>query len=148
MKTKYLRSGELAKLVGVSTDTLRHYERKGLIGRPRRSSNGYREYAPDIQQRVRVIRAAIGIGFKLDELVRLFRVRDQGGIPCREARELAKRKIVELDARISELCSMRDKLKNIARDWDHRLQKTLPGNRAHLLDSLTRYPLHKKDDQR
>ncbi|HJZ10801.1 MAG TPA: MerR family DNA-binding transcriptional regulator [Acidobacteriota bacterium] len=42
MKEKYLRSGELAKLVGVSTDTLRHYERKGLIGRPRRSSNGYR----------------------------------------------------------------------------------------------------------
>jgi DNA-binding transcriptional MerR regulator len=133
----------LARLVGVSTDTLRHYERKGLIRRPSRSSNGYREYAPDTLQRVRVVRAALGIGFTLDELARLFHVREQGGIPCRDARDLAKNKIGELEMRIAELSSMRDRLKAISREWDRRIKNTEPGKRAHLLDSLVGKPPHK-----
>ena len=47
LKKTYVRAGELARAAGVSTDTLRHYERKGVLGAPRRSANGYREYPPE-----------------------------------------------------------------------------------------------------
>src|SRR5262245_28291588 len=57
-----LRSGELARLSGVSADTLRHYERKGLL-KPHRASNGYREYTRQAVERVRLIRGALAIGF-------------------------------------------------------------------------------------
>ena len=57
-----LNSGELAKLTGVSTDTLRHYERKGVLARPRRSGNGYRQYPATALQRVRLV-AELGRGF-------------------------------------------------------------------------------------
>ena len=51
----YLRAGEIARLAGVSTDTLRHYERKGLFATPRRSVNSYREYPKSALERVRLV---------------------------------------------------------------------------------------------
>src|SRR5262245_18157671 len=83
---RYLRPSELARLTGVSTDSLRVYERRGLLPRARRSANGYREYPPEAADRVRVLRRALAIGFTLDELRRVFSVRDRGGAPCREVR--------------------------------------------------------------
>ena len=70
-----LRSGELARLSGVSADTLRHYERKGLL-KPQRGSNGYREYPRHAVERLRLIRNALALGFKLDDLERVFKIRD------------------------------------------------------------------------
>src|SRR5207247_8757529 len=67
LKQGYLRSGDLARLAGVSTDTLRHYERKGLLARPRRSANGYREYPASALDRVRLVRHALGIGCTLSD---------------------------------------------------------------------------------
>jgi DNA-binding transcriptional MerR regulator len=66
----YVRAGALARAAGVSTDTLRHYERKGVLGAPRRSANGYREYPPESLERVRLIRRALCFGLTLDELAR------------------------------------------------------------------------------
>ena len=66
----YLRAGELAQLAEVSTDTLRHYERKGLLAAPRRSVNGYREYPKSALGRVRLVRRALEIGFTLDVAAR------------------------------------------------------------------------------
>ena len=66
-ETRYLRSGELAKLTGVSTDTLRHYERLGVLPRPARTAAGYRQYAPAAVDRVRTVRGAIAVGFSLNE---------------------------------------------------------------------------------
>jgi DNA-binding transcriptional MerR regulator len=71
-----LRSGELARLTGVSTDTLRVYERRGLLSKPRRSANGYREYPPEAHVRVRLVQRALAIGFTLDELPQVFNVVD------------------------------------------------------------------------
>jgi len=65
------RIGELAKATGVSTDTLRHYERKGVL-RSARSGNGYREYPKNALERVRTIRQALSVGFTLDELSTIF----------------------------------------------------------------------------
>ena len=63
-----LRSGELAGLAGVSRDTLRHYERRGLLPLTQRSQNGYRRYSPETLTRVWLIRGALGIGFTVEEL--------------------------------------------------------------------------------
>ena len=63
-----LRSGDLARATGVSTDTLRHYERLGILKKPPRTDGGYRAYPADALDRVNLIRNALGSGFTLREL--------------------------------------------------------------------------------
>lgn len=130
-----LRSGELARVSGVSADTLRHYERKGLL-KPRRAPNGYREYPRHAVERVRLIRAALAIGFKLDDLERVFKIRDAGGAPCRQVRELAAAKLVEIEALVRDLTVMRDEMRELLKDWDLRLDSAPPDEPARLLETL------------
>jgi MerR family transcriptional regulator, copper efflux regulator len=134
--TRGLRASALARLAGVSTDTLRVYERKGLLPKVTRSSNGYREHAPEACARVRLVRQAVAIGFTLDELVRVFKVRDQGGAPCRDVRSLGGAKLALLDARIDELTRARDRLRGVLSRWDEILATTPQGARAALLEAL------------
>lgn len=131
-----LRSGELAKLAGVSTDTLRHYERKGVLVRPRRSPNGYRQYPPEALPRVLLVRRALAFGFTLDELARVLSARDRGAAPCKEVRALAAAKLAEAEDRLAQLTGLRDELRATLSDWDGRLSKTPEGGRAGLLESL------------
>ena len=135
IKSGPLRSGELARLAGLSTDTLRHYERKGLLT-SRRASNGYREYPPDALPRVMLVQHALSVGFALDELARFLKVRDQGGAPCKQVRALAAKKLEELESRIRALRSLRDDLRAMLEDWDARLAGTHNGGRAWLLETL------------
>ena len=143
-KRPSLRSGELARLAGVSTDTLRHYERKGLLERPRRSANGYREYAASDLDRVRLVRGALGIGFTLDELARLLSVRDRGGAPCRQVRALAGAKLAEVETQLRELATLRDELRRLLKNWDSRLAKKPSPERAGLLESLVAKPSRRR----
>ena len=131
-----LRSNALARLAGVSPDTLRHYERKGLLAKPRRSPNGYREYPADAAARVRLIRRAVVLGFTLDELALILKTRDEGGAPCREVRALAAAKVGALRARIAELQAACDRLRDVVEHWDALLDRTPAGKRAALLDAL------------
>jgi DNA-binding transcriptional MerR regulator len=135
-KKGFLRAGELARAAGVSTDTLRHYERKGVLARPCRSANGYREYPADALARVRLVRRALAVGFTLEELARILRARERGVAPCREVRELAARKLASVEERLSELAAVREELRNALADWDSRLSKTRAGEGARLLESL------------
>ena len=130
-----LRSGELAHLAGLSTDTLRHYERKGLLI-AKRSPNGYREFPTDALARVKLVQHALSVGFSLDELASFLRVRERGGAPCRQVRALAAKKLEELEARISGLNRLRSDLRAMLADWDARLARTENGGRAWLLESL------------
>ena len=139
-KQKYLRSAELARLAGVSTDTLRHYERKGLLLRPRRSTNGYREYRASDLDRVRLVRAALGIGFSLAELARILSVRDRGGAPCHQVRALAGTKLAEIETQLSKLGALRDELRRLLKNWDAVLAKKSPSERAGLLELLAAKP--------
>ncbi len=135
-KREFLRAGELAKASGVSTDTLRHYERKGVIQAPRRSPNGYREYPAEALERIRLVRRALAIGLTLDELARILRVRERGGAPCREVRALTAEKLSDVEARLGELTSLRDELRAILNEWDARLATRAAGQRAALLETL------------
>jgi DNA-binding transcriptional MerR regulator len=131
-------SGELARLAGVSTDTLRHYERKGVLPRARRLDNGYRQYPPDSVGRVRLIRRALAVGFTLDELAQFLKARDRGQAPCREVRALAEEKLAGLEGRLAELLAVRDEMRGMLKDWDRRLSGKKVGERAGLLESLAR----------
>lgn len=130
-----LRASQLARLAGVSTDTLRHYERKGLLA-PRRASNGYREYPLQAVDRVRMIRSALAIGFKLDDLSRIFKVRDAGGAPCRQVRAMAGAKLDELETLVREMTAMRNELRTLLKEWDRQLDSAGENEPARLLESL------------
>jgi MerR family transcriptional regulator, copper efflux regulator len=133
---KPLRAGALARMAGVSTDTLRVYEKRGLLPRPGRAANGYREYTVEALTRVRVVRQALALGFTLGELARVFRVRDQGGAPCRDVRALAGAKMERLDETLAELGRARERLRAVLRRWDEILAATPQGARAALLHAL------------
>jgi DNA-binding transcriptional MerR regulator len=133
-----MSSGTLAQLVGISTDTLRYYERQGLLPLPPRAENGYRCYPRTALDRVLLIRRALGLGISIDELGRLLRVRDAGGAPCRSARALLAEKIHALDERLLELRALRRTLRATLDEWDTRLARTPAGARAGLLESVAK----------
>jgi len=132
----YLRSGELAAMALVSADTLRHYERMKLLATPRRSAGNYRLYPPEALERVRLIRRALAVGFSIPELSRILRVRDAGGAPCRQVKQLLEEKLEKLEEQLIDLAAMRDHLRILLRDWDQRLRATPEGTQARLLDTL------------
>ena len=143
-----LSSGELADLAGVSRDTLRHYERKGVLPRPLRGHNGYRQYPSEALQRVQLVRRALSVGFTLDELARVLKVRDAGGAPCEEVRRVAAQKLVDVQDQLRELTALRDELQETLRDWDARLAHRAKGKRANLLESLSGDPNSTKRSHR
>jgi DNA-binding transcriptional MerR regulator len=136
----FYRSHEVAKLFGISCDTIRYYERMGLIS-TKRSSNRYREYSKQTIDRIRLIRAAISIGFSTKELKPILNNRDQGGIPCRDVRQLLMTKLQNLQIQIRQMRKMQIELIRLLKDWDQRLEKH-PDRPARLLESFaTNRPL-------
>jgi DNA-binding transcriptional MerR regulator len=140
---KPMRSSELAKECGVSTDTLRHYERVGVLAKPHRTQSGYRQYPPEAVKRVRLVRRALEIGFTLEELAAVLRVRDSGGAPCHEVRALAAVKLDQVSQRIEDLRDLRDHMRRVLADWDQRLASVPSGARAGLLEALINLPSRK-----
>jgi DNA-binding transcriptional MerR regulator len=126
----------LARQAGVSADTLRHYERKGVLPRPPRSANGYRRYPPEALARVQLIRRALTIGFRLDELARVLKERDAGGAPCRKVRAVVASRLADLEQRLVQLTTLRDDLHALLADWDAKLEGLPTGRQARLLDGL------------
>lgn len=148
MDSNMLRSGKLARLTGVSTDLLRHYERIGILPKPARGANGYRLYAPEMVARVCAVRRSVTLGFSLAELSRIFAVRDRGGIPCREVRALAGQKLRGVEQSLAELNALRRQLQAILREWDGRLARTPARRRAGLLESLAEGSATRKSDSK
>ena len=137
MNSGLLRVGEVASRAALSVDTIRYYERKGLLPRAHRDASGHRRFPPEVIGRLRVIRRATAVGFTLDELISIFRRRAAGQQPCGHALQVAKRKLVELDERIAELDRLRVSLADVITSWEEKLDATPPGGLAYLLESLT-----------
>lgn len=117
---KSLRIGEVAKASGVGVETLRFYERRGLLGRPRRTVANYRVYGPAVLERLAFIRRAQAVGFTLDEIGEILAESAEGRSPCRHVREMARRKLEELDRRLAELRRYRAELSSTLKEWDER----------------------------
>jgi DNA-binding transcriptional MerR regulator len=104
----------------------------------------YRLYPPDTVDRVRLIRRALAVGFSLPELARILKVRDEGGVPCRQARRLLEEKLSQVEQQITDLAAMRDHLRIVLKDWDHRLSANQDGKQARLLETLAKEETYEK----
>jgi DNA-binding transcriptional MerR regulator len=105
-----LRVRELANSVGVPADTIRYYERAGLLPPPARTSSGYREYPPATVDRMLFIQGAQRLGLRLRDIRDLLAVRDTGICPCEPAEVLLRRRLDELDAEMRRLATLRGEL--------------------------------------
>ncbi|MGH3425972.1 MAG: MerR family transcriptional regulator [Terriglobales bacterium] len=113
-----MRSSEVAIEAGVNVQTLRYYERRGLLDKPPRSAAGYRTYPYDAVDVVRFVKRAQELGFTLTEIRELLHLADGGPEGCDPARGLAEVRIVELDRKISGLQQMRDSLAELVATCD------------------------------
>lgn len=113
-----MRTSELADQVGVNTETLRYYERRGLLDEPPRTPGGYRDYPATTVRLLRFIRRAQELGFTLDEVEELLHLDTGGPDSCDAARALAAARKADLEARIADLQRMRDTLTDLIATCD------------------------------
>ena len=99
---KTLSTGKLAKETGVNIETIRYYERYGLIPEPPRRVSGYRDYTPGYIERIRFIKRAQALGFTLKEISELLSVAD-GKPACKDIRKFAEDKVKDIETRIHDL---------------------------------------------
>ena len=112
---KSLTIGHLAKETGVSLETVRYYERRGLLPKPPRSASGYRLFPAEAARRLRFIRRAQELGFSLREIRELLSLRVSPKASSAEVRKRAEGKIAEIDAKINTLESMRKTLRKLTK---------------------------------
>ena len=127
-----LTIGELARRGGVGLETIRYYERRGLLPSPPRSAAGYRAYAPEDVRRVRFIKGAQALGFSLKEVDELLAMRLGAGGTCRDVRERAEAKISDIDDKIRQLTRLREGLARVTAACPGRG----PTSRCPILDSM------------
>jgi Hg(II)-responsive transcriptional regulator len=107
MDREPLRTGEVAAQAGVNVQTLRYYERRGLLKEPERRASGYRAYPADAVRLIRFIKRAQEIGFTLSEIEDLLRLRDDQDSACAEVRSAAEAKIEDIEQKIRHLRAMK-----------------------------------------
>ena len=109
-----LRTGDLARLAGVNSQTLRYYERRKLLSKPNRTEAGYRLYDDEAVRRIRFIKKAQYLGFTLEEILDLLTLRADPDTPCIEVRNRAVRKIDRVGDKIRELQRIKRALTKVA----------------------------------
>jgi Hg(II)-responsive transcriptional regulator len=102
--------GQLARAAGVGVETVRFYERKGLLDAPPRKESGYRQYDGDAVERLKFIRRAQMVGFTLKEIQDLLALRDDPDAKRADVRDWAAAKVADIDARVRDLLAMRASL--------------------------------------
>ena len=118
-----MRIGELAKAAGVGVETLRYYERRGLLAEPARRQSGYRAYEPEAVDVVRFIKRAQQLGFSLKEIQELLALRSGQGT-CRDVRERAQTKLEDIDEKLRQLEAMKSALEQLVHQCAGRRRST------------------------
>jgi MerR family mercuric resistance operon transcriptional regulator len=109
-----LTIGRLAREGQVNVETIRYYERRGLLPRPPRRPSGYRMFSPSAVQVLRFVKTAQALGFSLREIKELLSLRIQPGRSCADVRGRAEKKIAEIDQKIRTLQGMKKALVRLA----------------------------------
>jgi Hg(II)-responsive transcriptional regulator len=115
-----MRIGEVAARAAVNVQTLRYYERRGLLPAPERRPSGFREYDSGTIDRVRFIKQAQQLGFTLDEVGELLSLRVEGRVACTSVQARATATVERIDRQIAELSSMRAVLVRLVADCRRR----------------------------
>jgi MerR family mercuric resistance operon transcriptional regulator len=105
-----LTIGKLAKKAGVNIETIRYYERRGLIPKPRRMESGYREYPEDMATRIQFIKHAQVLGFSLKEIQELLSLRLDPRTPCAKVKNRTEMKILDIGNKIRSLQNVKKAL--------------------------------------
>lgn len=126
--------GQLARRAGVGVETIRFYEREGLVDRPGRTPSGYRQYDAGAVRRIRFIRHARDLGFSLREIGELLSLRADPRRSCRDVREKALARVADLDARLRALRRMRRVMVRLIAACDERR----PTSECPILEALGR----------
>ena len=108
--------GELAKMCGVGVETIRYYERRGLIPDPRPRKVGYREFSNDDVRRVRFVKQAQGLGFTLKEIAELLALRVSPTTTCTDVRDLAEAKLEDIEEKLRTLKAFKKALGKLVRE--------------------------------
>ena len=128
--------GTLARLAGVSPDSIRHYARIGIVPKAARSRAGYRLWPRRDVEYMKWVAPARRAGFTLRELARVFQMYRDGVAPCGTVRGLLERKLAELDAEITRLVQFRQELSRAHGVWQERLRHSKHGEFVRLFDDL------------
>ncbi|NMR32170.1 heavy metal-responsive transcriptional regulator [Crystallibacter degradans] len=102
-----MRIGEAAAAAGMTTKTIRFYEDRGLLPRPQRCANGYRDYGHDTLSRLEFIRRSQIAGLTLAQIQGILQIRDNGLTPCTHVRDVLGKQLIDLDRQIAELRALR-----------------------------------------
>jgi MerR family mercuric resistance operon transcriptional regulator len=124
--------GQLAKTVGVNIETVRYYERSGLLPKPPRNDSGYRQFPEEAVVRLRFTKNAQRLGFSLKEIRELLSLRLIPDSACLDIKEKAEVKIAEIDQKMVELKTLRKALKELSA----RCAQATPINECHFLEVL------------
>jgi MerR family mercuric resistance operon transcriptional regulator len=112
-----LKIGQLAASAGVGIETIRYYQRRKLLGTPPKPYGSQRLYPPAYVDRLRFIKRAQALGFSLDDVAALLQLND--GTGHARARELARRRLGEIEARIADLAAIKGVLEGLLRQCEH-----------------------------
>jgi DNA-binding transcriptional MerR regulator len=105
-----MKIGEIAKQAGVTVDTVRFYERVGVLPEPARTESGYRDYEADTVGRIQLTRELQAIGFTLNEAVDALAAHDAGGATCESERWRLQTVLDRVDAKLAELAALRERI--------------------------------------
>jgi MerR family mercuric resistance operon transcriptional regulator len=107
--------GQLAREVNVNLETIRYYERRGLIPEPPRNPSGHRQYSDDAVLRTKFIKRSQALGFSLKEISEILSLRMEPGITCGDIKAKVEAKMVDVDQKIADLEQIRDALYRLVR---------------------------------
>src|SRR2546425_5512679 len=136
--------GQLAKLAGVKTDTVRFYERSGLLPRTERTAAAYRVYDQAALKRLVFIKQAQSLGFSLDEIRRILSLRGQGKETCQCVIAIAEATLAETEYKLRELQHFYDRLQRHVAKWKRTAgrPRNICGEFCNLIEQTTFEPAH------
>ena len=120
-----MQIGELAKRSAVTVQTVRFYERLRLLPEPQRKDSGYRVYSEPDLKRLRFVRQAKSLGFSLDEIREILRMRERGHCRCGDVVSIAQRHLRTVEQQISQLSKFRDGLSQAVNRWKRSGKQTI-----------------------
>ncbi|HHT9113217.1 MAG: Hg(II)-responsive transcriptional regulator [Planctomycetes bacterium] len=135
---KNLTIGQLAKETGTHVETIRYYERRGLIAEPPRRASGYREFPPEYVERIRFIKRAQTLGFTLREISELLALAD-GNPACKDIRKFAEEKVEDIETRIHDLQKIKEVLHELIKKCLSKGKLTS----CPIIESLTQHKIQK-----
>ena len=118
-----MKTGEVVTRTGVDRETLRFYEKKGLIAKPEKNSSGYREYPQATITQIEFIKKAKKGGFSLEEISNLLKLKTEG-VSCRQGKSIAQEKLLEINSKINSLKDMKKILNEFIKACESTPEKT------------------------